>query len=121
MCSATSLGFGLVLCCTQPVDLYCGLICWFLHGAGFLLGDIFEQILVLFVLFLILSVLLCNTFRNLQLTSFRTLSKKSFTLRILNVISLIYVLKFLFNVFSSDILANLTFPLSHDLSFQPRI
>ena len=65
VCSEISSVFGLVLCCNQPVYLCCGLIGEFLHGAGFLLGEIFEKILIIFILILILLALLFNTFRNL--------------------------------------------------------
>ena len=42
------------MCRNQPVYLHCGLIGWFLHGAGFPLFEIFEQFLVFFISFLIL-------------------------------------------------------------------
>ena len=41
----------LAFCCNQSVYLHCELIGWFLHGAAFRLVGIFEQILVLEVLF----------------------------------------------------------------------
>ena len=67
--SEISSRFGPALCCNQPVYLHCELVGWFLHGAGFLLGEILEQNLVLFLLFLILLALLFNTFRSLQVKS----------------------------------------------------
>ena len=109
VCSEVFSGFGLALCCNQPVDLHYGLVDWFLHGAGFLLGEIFEQILVLFISFLILLALLFNIFRNLQVTYFRTLS-----LRSSSTICIIYFLKLPFNVFISDILVSLTFLLCYE-------
>ena len=51
VCSAVCSGFGTAFCCNQLVYLHCGLIGWFLHGARFRLVGIFEQILVLEVLF----------------------------------------------------------------------
>ena len=63
-CSEISSGFGLLQCCNQPLYLHYGLVGWFLHSAGFMLGELFEQILVLFILFLILLALLFNTFLN---------------------------------------------------------
>ena len=100
---------SLLVCCNQQVYLYWEFVGWFFCWVYFRTDTLNT--------FLMLLTLLPNIFRKLKVNSFRTLSQTSFTFHIFYVFCIIYILKFLFNAFVFDILANLDFLLCHNFSF----